>query len=371
MNFSKIAFILYICFCCIICRAFSQHLQPGFDKQEYIETLKINQKVHLDTAKWAADSVIASPEHYHLVYRSPKIAFDNAWDLWMNNEKPVALIAARGTIATEASFLANFYAAMIPAKGQLELDTNLTFDYELTDNPNAAVHVGWFVAMAYMSSGVVHKIDSCYKAGIKDFILTGHSQGGGITYLLNAYLHSLQQQQKLPADITFKTYCSAAPKPGNLFFAYAYENMNSGGWAFNVANTADWVVDVPFSVQTVDDFTEVNPFTNAKTIIKKQKFPKNLVLRHVYNRLSKPSKRAQRNYQRYLGKMVSKTVGKQLPSFRIPEYYKSNYYVRTGNTIVLYADSDYYSAYKPETGQFAIWQHHQPYRYLYLAQKLP
>lgn len=348
-----------------------QYLQPGFDKAEYIETLRINQKVHIDTAKWKTDTALVAPENYHLVYRSPKIAFDNSWDLWVHREKPIAVVATRGTIATEASFLANLYAAMIPAKGQLELSKDQVFDYTLADNPHAAVHVGWCIAMAYMSPSVVHKIDSCYKAGIKDFILTGHSQGGSITYLLNAYLRNLQEQKKLPADITFKTYCSAAPKPGNLFFAYAFEHANPGGWAFNVVNTADWVADVPFSIQTVDDFTDVNPFSNAKALIKQQKFPKNLILKHVYNRLSKPGKRAQRNYQRYLGKMVSKAVAKQLPALQIPEYYKSNYYVRTGNTIVLYADSTYYSTFNNDRKKPDIWQHHLPYRYFYLVQQLP
>ncbi len=99
------------------------------------------------------------------------------------------------------------------------------------------------------------------------------------------------KENKIPNDIRFKTYCSAGPKPGNLYFAYDYENITAGGWAYNVVNSADWVPDVPFTVQTVDDFTAVNPFTNAKTMIKKQKFPKNLVLKHIYNQLSKPSKK--------------------------------------------------------------------------------
>lgn len=370
MRLRKIICCLFAFIGCIHYAAFCQYLQAGFDKAEYIETLKVNQKVHADTAKWAGDTSVPYPEQYHLNYRSPAIAFDNTWDLWIHNEKPVAIIAVRGTTSTEASFLANLYAAMIPAKGQLQLDEGISFDYALCDNANAAVHVGWFIAMAYMSPGIKHKIDSCYKAGIKDFILTGHSQGGGITFLLNAYLRSLQKEHNLPSDIRFKTYCSAAPKPGNLFFAYYYEHINNGGWAFNVVNTADWVPDVPFSIQTINDFTTVNPFTNAKTLIKKQKFPKNIMLKYVYNRLSKPGKRAQRNYQRYLGKVVSKAVKKQIPMLQLPEYYKSNYYVRTGNTIVLYGDSTYSKRYGI-TPNGNIWQHHFPANYLYLAEKLP
>lgn len=350
--------------------AHSQVLQPGFEKAEYIETLKINHKAHIALNKWGDSSAVPEPADFDFVYRCPVVAFDNIWDLWKSKTKPLALIAVQGSIPTEASFLANFYAAMIPANGSLQLDKSTNFEYTLSDNNGAAVHVGFFVAMAHLVPTITHKIDSCYKAGIKDFILTGHSQGGGITFLLNAYLESLKRQNKLPADIRFKTYCSAGPKPGNLAFAYDYENTTRGGWAYNVVNSADWVPDVPFSVQIVDDFTPVNPFKNAKKLIKKQKFPKNLALRHVYNRLSKPSQKAQRNYQKFLGKMVSKAVTKQIPGFVPPTYYNSNYYVRTGNTIVLYADADYFKIFDNSPDNPNIWINHLPKPYLFLAEKL-
>ena len=348
----------------------AQELQAGFSKQEYIETLKINFKAHISLDKWSTSTTIPEPQDFDFVYRSPVVAFDNIWDLWKHKNKSIALLSVQGSIQTEASFLANLYAAMIPAKGELQLDKDFTFAYQLAENPKAAVHVGWFVAMAYLSRTIVPKIDSCYKAGIKDFILTGHSQGGGITFLLNSYLENLKKQGALPADIRFKTYCSAGPKPGNLFYAYEYENMTAGGWAYNVVNTADWVPDVPFSVQTVADFTSVNPFQGAKKIIRKQRFPKNLALKHLYNKMSKPSERAQKNYQKYLGKMVSNAVKKQIPNFIAPEYYNSNYYVRTGNTIVLYPDEAYYKKYSNDPENPNIWTHHLPAPYLMLAEKL-
>jgi len=348
----------------------AQILQPGFDKAEYLETLKINYKTHIALDKWPDAKAVPDPQAFTFVYRSPVVAFDNIWDLWMHKDKPVALIAVQGSIQTEASFLANLYAAMIPAKGSLQLDKDFLFNYTLADHPQAAVQVGWFVAMAYLSKTVKTKIDSCYQKGIKDFILTGHSQGGGITFMLNAYLQHLQRDGQLPRDIHFKTYCSAGPKPGNLFFAYDYEKITEGGWAYNVVNTADWVPDVPFSVQTVDDFTAINPFRNAKAMIQKQKFPANIALRAVYNRLSKPSKKAQQNYEKYLGKMVSKAVKKQMPEFNTPAYYKSNYYVRTGNTIVLYANDAYFKLYNNDPDNTNIWQHHLPQQYLFLAEQL-
>ncbi len=357
--------------CTIISQTvFGQILAPGFDKAEYIETLKINHRTHIALDKWEDIEEIPEPKDYKFVYRSPVVAFDNIWDLWIHHEKPVAIIAVQGSIQTEASFLANLYAAMIPAKGELQLDKDFLFHYKLAEHPNAAVQVGWCVAMAYLSKTIESKLDSCYKTGIKDFILTGHSQGGGITFMLNAYLENLKLDNKIPQDIRFKTYCSAGPKPGNLFFAYDYEKITEGGWAYNVVNTADWVPDVPFSVQTINDFTSVNPFRNAKSTIKKQKFPTNIALKHAYNQLSKPSQKAQKNYEKYLGKMVSQAVQKQLPDFKTPEYYKSNYYVRTGNTIILYPDQAYFKLYNNDSANPNIWQHHLPIQYLYLSEKI-
>lgn len=346
-----------------------QNLKPVFDKAEYIETLKINHKAHIDIDKWKDFPAVPDPVDFKFVYRSQVVGFDNLWDLWKKDDQ-VGLIAVRGSVQTGPSFLANLYAAMVPGKGTLKLSKDQSFDYNLSRNPNAAVHVGWLISMVYLSSDIVSKIDSCYKTGMKEFILTGHSQGGGIVFLLNSHLENLKAEGKLAADIRFKTYCSAGPKPGNLHYAYDYENMTQGGWAYNVVNTADWVPDVPFTVQTVDDFTAVNPFRGAKAQIRKMKFPKNIAMKHVYNQMSKPSYKAQKNYQKYLGKMVSKTVKKQFPDFVAPAYFNSNYYVRTGQTIPLYADETYFRLFSNDPENPDIWLHHLPKPYLFLAEKL-
>lgn len=196
----------------------------------------------------------------------------------------------------------------------------------------------------------------------------GHSQGGGISYLLTAYLYNLQKQKLLSSDIRFKTYCSAAPKPGNLYFAYDYEAMTQGGWAYNVVNSADWVPETPFSIQTLNDINTTNPFINSKKIVQKQKFPKNLVMRHVFNKLDRPTKKAQRNYEKYLGKMTSKLIKSNLPEFTPPDYYHSNHYVRTGATIVLHANEAYYKLYPNDENK--VFAHHAHTQYLYLLEHL-
>ncbi len=135
-----------------------------------------------------------------------------------------------------------------------------------------------------------------------------------------------------------------------------------------MVNSADWVPEVPLSIQTLDDFNVTNPFVGAKGIIKKQKFPRRVALKYVYNRLSKPSRRAQKNYQKYLGNIAAGLVQKNIAGYTPSDYVNSNNYVRTGNTIVLLADEEYYEKF-PDS-QEKIFTHHFHPPYLYLAQKL-
>ena len=343
---------------------FAQKLKPYFDKAEYKELLYISTKTN------TPDSVvfnIPAPKHHKRIYRSDVIGLDNRWDLWINDNNSVAVISIRGTTGNAVSSLANLYAAMVPAKGELILSKTDTFKYNLAPDNQAAVHVGWLLSMVLLSEDIVPRIDSLYDSGIKDFVLMGHSQGGAINYLLTAYLYSLQRQQLLPADIRFKTYCSAAPKPGNLFFAYYYESITKS-WAFNVVNSADWVPETPISIQTLADFNETNLFKSAKSDIEKLKFPKNIILKQIYNKLDKPTKKAQQRYEKYLGKMTSKVIKKKLPDFSPPEYVESNNYVRTGRFVVLYADEDYFKKFPKNSKDISV--HHNFKPYLYLLEKL-
>ncbi|MDQ4140485.1 MAG: hypothetical protein M3142_08155 [Bacteroidota bacterium] len=186
--------------------------------------------------------------------------------------------------------------------------------------------------------------------------------------MLTSHLYHLQDTGKLPKDIRFKTYCSAGPKPGNLYYSYEYENRTQGSWAFNVVNSADWVPEVPVSIQTINDFNPTNPFTNAKAGIKKQKFPQRAALNYVYNQLTKHTRKAQKRYQQYLKNKTSKYIKTQLKGIQMPTYYNSNHYVRTGAFVVLLADEAYYQQF-PES-QTKVFTHHMLQPYFYLAQKL-
>ena len=77
-----LAVLLAGCLC--IQNSWAQLLKPGFEKAEYLETLKINQRAHIPVDKWSDTSAIPPPSDYNFVYRSPVVAFDNIWDLWVN-----------------------------------------------------------------------------------------------------------------------------------------------------------------------------------------------------------------------------------------------------------------------------------------------
>jgi len=337
-------------------------LAPGFSRAEYLEMLRISAAEY----NVQREGKPLLPEHYHCIYRSPVVGLDNRWSLWTGNEG-IAVISTRGTTAQVNSWLANFYAAMLPARGALALAPRDTFYYELADNPRAAVHAGWTLCMAYLVRDMLPRIDSCYKAGIRQFMITGHSQGGVLSYLLTAYFYHLQRNGNLPADIRFKTYCSAAPKPGNLYFAYDYEALTQQGWAYTVVNTADWVPETPVSIQTVRDFNNVNPFVHVKTMARAQQFPRNLVLRHVYHQLDRPTRKADRKYRKYLGHMVVKLVRRHLKTYKEPQYYYSNDYTRAGTFIILKADSSYYRKFADDPSK--VFVHHFFEPYFYLAQQ--
>ncbi len=361
------AFLSYLLIFTCFLSSQAQKLKPGFDKQEYIELLKIMQKQHVDLDKWPGDSLVPKPQS-SFVYRSPVVGIANVWDLWLTKEK-IPVLSVRGTVADPVSWLSNLYAAMVPAKGTLKLSNDFQFSYHLADDPKANVHVGWLISTAYIARDMLPRIDSCYKAGMKEFLIMGHSQGGGICFLLTSHLERLKTEGRLPKDIRFKTYCSAGPKPGNLYYAYAFENLTRDGWACNVVNTADWVPEVPFSIQTKNDFNTTNFFVLADPMIKKQKLAGRVIAKHVYRKLTKPGLKAQQKYELYLGRMASKSIKKVLPEFEEPKYAECNNYVRTGHTIPLFAKEDYYLKF-PDS-KTDIWVHHFTSPYLYLANQLP
>lgn len=354
-------FIFFLHSLCI----YAQPLQPGFDATEYRAALAMNFQRY-DSA--IVNPRIPSPEGYHVVYRSPETGLQNRWNMWYSNNNKVAVISLRGSVAGMASWLANYYAAMVPAIGEIQLTDSTRFVYQLAADSAAHVHVGWLVALGHLAPTIVAQIKVAYALGIRECIITGHSQGGALATLTRSYIHYLTQKGELPRDMQYKTYASAAPKCGNTAYVYDFDYINRGGWAFTVINVADWVPETQFSVQTIHDFNRLSPFGQVKPLLAKQKFFVRLFLTHKYNRLRKPLERGQRRFERTLGGMVYKMIKKNvLPQLREPVYAHDNNYQRAGTPVVLMPDATYYTRFPNQTKNIFI--HHMYDAYEYLVEK--
>jgi hypothetical protein len=356
--------IAAISFCVFVFAANAQSLQPGFDGKEYMDMHSLSFQ-RFDSS--IVNPKIPLPENYYFVYRSPLIGLMNMWNMWYRRDDKLAVIAIRGTINQLPSWLENFYAAMIPATGSLQLNDSTTFNYQLAADERAQVHVGWMIGLGCMAPTMVEQIKIAYGKGIREFIITGHSQGGALVTLTRSYLFYLVEKGELPKDIVFKSYCSASPKVGNLYYAYDFDFINRNGWAFTVVNAADWVPETPFSIQRLTDFNAVNPFIHIEDILKKQKLLVRWYMKGKYNKTSRTTRRAQENFENLLGHFVFKLVKKKLPQLKEPTYLKGNNYQRAGVPVVLMPDADYYQKFPNKTTN--IFQHHMFEPYYMLAKK--
>lgn len=344
-----------------MCQSFQ--MTPGFSKEEYAELLRVSTR----QSDSLYNPLLPAPRYFERKYRSSTLGLDNRWELWVSSDS-IAAISIRGTTLKLESWVENFFAAMLPAEGTLTMSQEAIYPYKLSNDKRASVHAGWLIGSVSIFQDLLPRIDSCMAEGIHDFYIVGHSQGGAIAYLLTSLLHHLKQDQPKYDSIAIKTYASAAPKPGNLYYAYEFEALTQAGWAFNVVNSADWVPEGPFSIQTTDDYNTLNPFKYADEAISNLSFPKNIVLKHFYNKLDKPTKKARDRFNKHLGEHMVKQVQRYLPNSSILTFNESSNYVRVGQTIVLFADEEYFKEFPNNDGE--IWQHHKFEAYFYLLERL-
>lgn len=339
-------------------------LQPGFDAAEYRDLLALNFGRYDSLQK--ADNL---PNQYRRTYHSPIVGLDNRFTVFERGDGQVAVITVRGTVASKKSWLANLYSVMQPAQGHLQWSDSSGTDYRLAASPAAAVHSGWLIATAALAPDVERQILLLRRKGVRAIYITGHSQGGAIAYLLRSWIYYRTEAGALPNDIVYKTYCSAAPKPGNLAYAYDYEFLNRGGWAFNVVNAADWVPETPVTVQQLRDLNPLNPLTNLHSALRSQKLPVRVYASVVYGQLTRKSRKAAGKYHKYLGRKVGKAVRKSLPGLKLPGAVPGLNYMRAGTPVVLQPDSAYYQKFPNDTSGFGVWKHHLFEAYLFLLRK--
>ncbi|HEX2609306.1 MAG TPA: lipase family protein [Flavisolibacter sp.] len=347
-----------ICLLLIVPFMGQAQLQQGFSITEYQECLKAFARQG-DTVRYKPK--LPYPSQFKAVYSSQEVGLKNQWSYWENTLQTVGLISIRGTVEAGESWLENFYAAMVPASGQLQLNDSTRFSYRLSADSGAMVHIGWLVGLGHLVPDITAKIKDAHDRGVRQFILFGHSQGAAITFLLRSYLYYQTVAGKLPDDIVYKTYCSAAPKPGNTNYVYDYDYITRNGWGFTIVNAADWVPQTPFSSQTLDDFPQINPFTNIDKALEKQSWLVRLYLKSKFRKMRKATNKARDRFEDYLGRLVYKQVRKYLPQYQEPRYAKGSNYQRAGIPIVLIPTESYWLHYPHQAPNVFIHHLLEPY----------
>lgn len=335
-------------------------LKPGFDAQEFLDVLHL-EWAHQDSGSKYAPKTL--PLNYKRVYRSPEVGLKNKVDFWLRDDS-VGVICLRYTVGG-TSWLENFYSGLIKAQGTLKLNDSTSFDYKFSNDEKAFIHHGWAIGACHLAPYVTKKINEYYKMGVKEFIIVGHSQGAALSFLMRSYLE-YAPASVVPKDITYKVYCSAAPKPGNMFYAYDFDFMTRNGWAYRIVNTNDWVPQTPFSVQTINDLHPTNPLSYRKKLMKRRlrKPFIRLYVNHAVKDMEDAAQKTNRKYHKYLTKRMGIFVKKNLNEYKDPTIEKSNFYMPAGVPIILQPDSSYDEKFKFDGVNVFLHHMFEPYIFL-------
>ena len=359
MRLIKSLFSLTLLLCCIHLSA-QQKLKPLFDGKEFIDVLHL-EWAHQDSGSKYVPNYL--PSNYSRVYRSPVVGLNNKFDFWLRNDS-VGVICIRYTVGG-SSWLENLYSGMIKATGTIHLNDSTNFNYKFSDDDKALVHHGWTIGACYLAPYITKTINEYYKKGVKEFIIVGHSQGAALSYLVRSYLE-YAPETVVPKGITYKVYSCAAPKPGNMFYAYDYDYITRNGWAYRIVNTHDWVPQTPFTIQSIDDMNPVNPYSIRKAVLKKRvKSPfVRWYVNHAVQDIEKAATKADRKYKKHLTKRINKFVKKTLTQYQSPNVSNSNAFAPAGIPIILRPNAQYDSLFKFDGENIFIHHLFEPYIYL-------
>lgn len=320
--------ILVKLFAYIILTSYSHDLYaqlvPGFNKEECRDMIALC--CSFTFLNFYNDDSQIIPEGYVKIYNSEAIAMDNMYQVYRKND--MAVICFRGSTSKKISWLANFHVAMLPAKGRITGDLG-EINYCFSKAADATVHGGYAMAIAYMESDLKEQILKLYYQGVRDVIITGHSQGGALANLMMALLdHHINDS--LSEKVRYKTYSFAAPMVGNGIFVEDYnKRFCAKGLSYNIENTDDFVPGLPVKLYddediatiVIDSFGSDDQFSFDELIqgifISKFRdaFTNDLIVFSAYSR---------QQFKRSLGKKVE-----------FPEVTGDMYYEKIGNTVEL------------------------------------
>ena len=236
------------------------------------------------------------------------------------------MINFRGSTANKSSWLENLYAAMIPVKETIEINGK-KFKYQVGKDEDGAVHAGYTLALYYLKDDVLKQIKRLNKKGIRDILITGHSQGGALAQLTRAYLDH-QSMFKVSKRNTFKVYAFANPMIGNAAFCKEYsEKFCDSEMSFVIHNPKDFVPKMPVSYN--DDFWEKNL---SDLLLNTEEFSlQNTAIDGVLNLFKEKLPALAKKMSENINKQLLKDLGE----IKMPEFKDEVNYSHTGNRILI------------------------------------
>ena len=230
---------------------------PGFQLAEALDLLAMCANVEDE----ATPPIPPAPPGWTLVFDSPVIGtFDEKWQLWRSAAGPWA-IALRGTVMRAGSIFEDLISILVGASGVITVGPH-PIPYRFATDAAAGIHLGFALGTLLLLKDREHGILAQLAArGIApgDVYITGHSQGAAMATLLRSYL---AYAPDAPAGCAYKTYVFAQPKPGNGHYALDFDaRFANAGFAFRVTNSLDWVPQVPFTLEFLQDVDRPNPLS--------------------------------------------------------------------------------------------------------------
>ncbi len=151
MTFKNFLFAFASMILCTEIMAQNQVLKPGFDATEYLDLLQVSETTHKDSI--LTGTTKGSDLKHELIYRSPEMGLKNRWEFWMR-EDGIGVISIRGTVQHASSWMENFYAAQIPATGNLQINDSTNFKYKLSNDDKAPYMWAGLLGLAHLGPDI-------------------------------------------------------------------------------------------------------------------------------------------------------------------------------------------------------------------------
>ena len=216
------------------------------------------------------------PAGWALSFQSPELGpFDNLFQLWRNGAVPGQYaVAIRGTVEETGSIIEDLASLMIPASFQVTVDS-LAISFQFAAEPQtgvkpAGLHLGFTLGALFLLLDPDHLGVNGILAQLaalppnSQVYIVGHSQGAALAALVTSYLHYPNYLTDALPPLSYKTYAFAQPKPGNDHYSWDYEQaVVSQGLGLRITNPLDWVPQVPFTIEFLQDINTPNPLSTV------------------------------------------------------------------------------------------------------------